>query len=57
LVAAHLAETAPDRVRIEALLNARARRKFLELRRYWQRIADAPDAERRWRNYLARPRR
>ena len=57
LVAAHLAENAPERVRIEALLIARARRKFLELRRYWRGVVDAPGAERRWRNYLARPRR
>ncbi|MFB3778980.1 MAG: CHAD domain-containing protein [Bryobacteraceae bacterium] len=57
LVAAHLAETAPERVRIEALLGARSRRKFLELRRYWRCTADAEGAERRWRNYLARPRR
>ncbi|HSW48824.1 MAG TPA: CHAD domain-containing protein, partial [Bryobacteraceae bacterium] len=57
LVASHLAGTAPERVRIEALLNARTRRKSLELRRYWKRIADAPGAERRWRSYLARPRK
>lgn len=57
LVARHLPDTAPERIRIEGVLNARTRRRSLEFRRYWLRVADAPGAERRWRNYLARPRR
>ena len=56
LAAAHLAEDAPERVRIEALFAARAKRTFLQLRRYWQHAVDGPGAERRWRSYLARPR-
>jgi CHAD domain-containing protein len=57
LVAARLGLNLPERVRIEALLAARSRRKFLELRRYWQRVVDRPGEERRWHNYLARSRR
>jgi CHAD domain-containing protein len=56
LIARILPENDPDRIKLEAPLAARAKRKFLELRRYWLRVFDAPGEERRWRNYLARPR-
>jgi CHAD domain-containing protein len=57
LIDRHLAGDDPDRIKVEALLAARARRKSLGLRRYWRQIVDAPGEERRWCNYLARPRK
>ena len=57
LVAKRLPADESDRAKLEALLAARARRKLLELRRYWQRVVDTPGEELRWCNYLARQRK
>jgi CHAD domain-containing protein len=56
LVAARLPPDAPERGGIEARLSSVAKRKSLEFRRYAQRLFHDPGEERRWRNYLSRPR-
>ena len=56
MVSARLPKGDAERIRIEALLAARARRKSLEFRRYAQRLFHDAGEERRWRGYLARPR-
>ena len=56
LIAARLPKRAPDRQKMERFLTARARRKSLEFRRYWRLTFDKPGEERRWMNYLSRPR-
>lgn len=56
LIAAKLPEDAPERIRMDSYLDAAARRKRLEFRRYWLRTFDQPGQERLWLNYLSRPR-
>ena len=56
LVAARLPSDAPEREGIEARLSTVAKRKSLEFRRYAQRLFQDPGEQRRWRNYLSRPR-
>ena len=57
LIAARLPKRAPERVKMDRVLTARAKRKSLEFRRYWRQTFDKPGEERRWMNYTSRPRR
>jgi len=56
LISSRLPEDSPDRLRLERYLDGRSRRKAAEFRRYWQTTFDRPGEERRWLNYLSRPR-
>ena len=56
LISSRLPEDSPDRLRMERYLDGRSRRKAAEFRRYWQTTFDRPGEERRWLNYLSRPR-
>jgi CHAD domain-containing protein len=56
LIAASLPKHDPNRQKMDRLLTARAKRKSLEFRRYWRLTFDKPGEERRWMNYMARPR-
>jgi CHAD domain-containing protein len=57
LIAAKLPKHAPERRKMDRVLAARARRKSLEFRRYWRQTFDKPGEDRRWKNYLSRPRK
>jgi CHAD domain-containing protein len=57
LIAAILPKRAPDREKMDRLLTERAKRKSLEFRRYWRQTFDKPGEDRRWVNYLSRPRK
>ena len=57
LVAARLPEDDAERPRIQRLLEARARRKTAEFRRYARQLFRDAGEERRWSAYLSRPRR
>jgi CHAD domain-containing protein len=54
LIAARLPRTAPERIKMERVLTARAKRKSLEFRRYWQQTFDKPGVMQRWRKYFSR---
>jgi CHAD domain-containing protein len=54
LVAAKLPPGAPERLRIERSLNARARREVAAFRHYWQATFDTPGEARRWTAYFSR---
>jgi len=57
LISAGLPRHAPDREKLDRVLMARAKRKSLEFRAYWRRTFDKPGEDRRWINYVSRPRR
>ena len=57
LIAARLPKHAPDRKKLDQVLTARAKRKAVEFRRYWRQTFDKPGEERRWVNYISRPRK
>jgi CHAD domain-containing protein len=57
LIAARLPKHAPDRTKIGRILAARTKRKSLEFRRFWRQTFDKPGEDRRWMNYLSRPRK
>ena len=57
LIAARLTKHAPDGEKMDRVLTARAKRKSLEFRAYWRRTFDKPGEDRRWINYVSRPRR
>ena len=57
LIAARLPKHAPHREKMDRLLTARARRKSVEFRRYWRQTFDKPGEDRRWMNYISRPRK
>jgi len=57
LIAARLPKHAPDWEKMDRVLTARAERKSLEFRRYWRQTFDKPGEDRRWMNYLSRPRK
>jgi CHAD domain-containing protein len=57
LIAARLPKHAPEREKMDRVLTARAKRKSLEFRRYWRQTFDKPGEDRRWMNYISRPRK
>jgi CHAD domain-containing protein len=57
LIAARLPKQAPDREEIYQVLKARVKRKSSEFRRYWRQTFDKPGENRRWLNYISRPRK
>jgi CHAD domain-containing protein len=57
LIAARLPKHTPDGEKMDRVLTARAKRKSLEFRRYWQQTFDKPGEDRRWMNYISRPRK
>ena len=57
LIAARLPKHTPDRKKLNRVLTARAKRKSVEFRRYWRQTFDKPGEERRWVNYISRPRK
>jgi len=57
LIAARLPKRAPDREKLDRVLTARAKRKSSEFRRYWRQTFDRSGEDRRWMNYLSRPRK
>ena len=57
LIAARLPKRAPDWEKLDQVLTARAKRKSVEFRRYWRQTFDKPGEERRWVNYISRPRK
>ena len=54
LIADRLPRAAPERIKMERVLTARAKRKALEFHRYWQQTFDKPGAMRRWLKYFSR---
>ena len=56
LIAARLPKHAPDWEKMDRVLTVRAKRKSLEFRRYWRQTFDKPGEDRRWVNYISRPR-
>ena len=57
LIAAKSPKRAPDWEKLDRVLTARAKRKSLEFRRYWRQTFDKPGEDRRWMNYISRPRK
>ncbi len=57
LIAARLPKHAPDWEKMDRVLTARAKRKSLEFRRYWRQTFDRSGEDRRWVNYISRPRK